>query len=141
MFQFLRLLLTSSVLHLLLGRSVARSDKSLLLVFFEHCRREGKRCGNMTRERNNSTNSNSGKQSPAPGASIFVTRKIKHNTLQYYAWKIAHVASLIVEHAIICWNLAKKLFHFLIAGTRVWVFMVARLFGFIIILMPGWYVA
>jgi hypothetical protein len=74
----------------------------------------------------------------SPGASIFVTRKIKHNTLQYYAWKIAMVASLVVEHAWICWDLAKKLFHFLIAGTRVWVFMVARLFAFIAILMPGW---
>jgi len=74
----------------------------------------------------------------SPDASIFVTRQIKHNTFQYYAWKIAYVASLIVEHAWICWDLAKKLFNFLIAGSRVWVFMVARLFAFITILMPGW---
>ena len=74
----------------------------------------------------------------SPSASIFVTKQIKHNTFQYYAWKVAYVASLVVEHAWICWDLAKKLFHFLIAGSRVWVFMVARLFAFITILMPGW---
>lgn len=74
----------------------------------------------------------------SPNSSVFVTKKIKHNTFQYYAWKVAYVASLIIEHAWICWDLAKKLFNFLIAGSRVWVFMVARLFAFITILMPGW---
>ncbi len=72
------------------------------------------------------------------GASIFVTQKITHNSIQYYAWKVAYVISLIIEHTYICFQLAIKLFRFLIAGTRVWVFMVIRLFAFIGVLMPGW---
>lgn len=63
---------------------------------------------------------------------------VRHNTIQYFFWKIRHLAYLLYVHTGICWNLARRLFGFLTRGSRVWIIMTIRLLSFVLLLMPGW---
>ena len=52
---------------------------------------------------------------------------------------IISVVDLIIYHILVCCSNAKKLFTFLVRGTRTWIIMLGRLIIFTSVLGIGWY--
>ncbi len=52
---------------------------------------------------------------------------------------IMSIVDLIIYHTLVCFSNAKKLFAFLLRGTRTWIVMFGRLMIFTCVLGIGWY--
>jgi hypothetical protein len=50
-----------------------------------------------------------------------------------------YYTQLVIFHLLLCYRNAKKLYSMLIHGTKTWIYMLARLLLFTLLLLPGWY--
>jgi hypothetical protein len=60
-------------------------------------------------------------------------------TILHIMDRAIYYTQLVIFHLLLCYRNAKKLYALLIHGTKTWIYMLARLLLFTLLLLPGWY--